>query len=136
MVRSDCAVYRELSCCNSFQLTPELLVLVRMNSVANQTELLFEIAWVEANEGSAQNHQARSEFGSADRLFNRKPANRLDRHLHRRNNLTQLIERTRIRLSHRRQAAAFVVPDMVNDEVAAKILEPFCGCDPILGRHI
>jgi hypothetical protein len=36
------------------------LVLIGMNSVANQTQLLFEIAGVEAYEGSAQNNQARS----------------------------------------------------------------------------
>src|ERR1700721_3510128 len=99
-----------------------------MNSVANQTELVFEIAAL--NEGSAQNTQTRSEFRSADRLFNRKSANRLDWHPHRRNDLSQLIERTGIRLSHRREAATFIVPVVVNDVVAAKFLTPLWGRDP------
>jgi hypothetical protein len=34
------------------------------------------------------------------------------------------------------QAAAFIVPDMVNDEIAAQILQPFCGCYPVLGCEI
>ena len=112
------------------------LVLIGMNPIANQTELVFEIAWVTANEGSAENNQARSEFGSADRLFGRKTANRLDGHLHRRDDFSQLIERTGIWVTHCGKAAAFIVADMVNDEIAAKILQPFCGCDPVFGSDI
>jgi len=64
-----------------------------MNSVANQTELIFKIAGsrltqVVVNEGSAQNNQARSVIGGTDRLFHRETANRLNRHLHRRNHLS------------------------------------------------
>src|ERR1700733_12148608 len=107
-----------------------------MNLVANQTELVFEIARVAANEGSAQNDQARSEFGGADRLLNGKTAYRLDRHFHGGNDLSQLIERAGIWLPHRRKATAFVVADVVDDEIATKILQPFCGCDPIIGTEI
>ena len=80
-----------------------------MNLVANQTELVFEIAGVAANEGSAWNNQACSEFGGSDRLLNGKTAYRLDRHFHGGNDLSQLIERTGIWHSQRREAAALVV---------------------------
>ena len=95
--------------------------------------MLEEVA---LNEGSAENNQTRSEFGSADRLFHRKTADRLDRNLHRCYDLSQLIERTGIWPSHCREAAAFIVPDMVNDVIAAEVLQPFCGRDPVLGSEI
>src|ERR1700678_625141 len=103
-----------------------------MNSIANQAELILETAgtsrgWVCVNKGSAQNHQASSEFGSGNRLFHRKTAHSLHRHLYRSNHFSQLIERAWIWPSHRREAAAFVVPDMMNDEVAAQILQPLRG---------
>ena len=101
---------------------------IGVDSVANQTELIFKIAgsrltYLVVNEGTAQNNQARSVLGSADRLFHRQTAHRLNRHLHPGNHLSQLIERTGIWHSQRPLAAAFIVPDMVNDEIAAQIGE-------------
>src|SRR5882757_6990069 len=109
-----------------------------MNSVANLAELVFEIVgnWIALDEGSAQNNQARSKFRSADRLLHRKTSHRLDRHLHRCHDLSQLIERAGIWFSHRRETAAFIVADMVDDVIASQILQPFCGCDPVIGSEI
>jgi len=95
-----------------------------MNAIANQAELILETAGTSfrcvcVDKGSAQDHQASSEFGSGDRLFHRKTAHSLHRHLYRSNHFSQLIERTWIGFSHRRKTAAFVVPDMMNDEIAA-----------------
>jgi len=94
-----------------------------VNPAAVRRELFFEIAcsslMSRPNEGSAQNNQTRTEFGSPDRLFHRKTANRWTG-TSTAATICAIGRADSDKASHRGEAAALVVADMVNNEIAAR----------------
>ncbi len=90
----------------------------------------FEGVGIDRERG-AEDNQRRAQGRAADGLLQREPTHRLHRHPHGSNDLAQLVEWTGHRPARRGNAPPLVVADVMNDIVAAEILQL-----PGTGHHV
>jgi hypothetical protein len=79
------------------------------------------------DQGGTQHNERRPVFRRADGLFEGEPAHRLNRHVHRFDDLAELIQWARCRFSAPCIAASLVIADVVDDVVAAQVFEESGG---------
>ena len=105
-------------------------VAVGVDAVADQPQRAFEVAagGLERvgvdRQRRAEHDQRRAVLGRADRLLERQPADGLHGDAHRLHHFAELVERAGHALAAGGDAAALVVADVVDDEVAAEVFEP------------
>ncbi len=85
---------------------------------------------------STQDHQRRAILWCSHRLLDRQTANGLDGNSHSLHDLAQLIQRTGTRAAACDNPPTLIVPDVMDDKVAAEILKPLRGCHHVRSSKV
>jgi hypothetical protein len=83
-----------------------------------------------------KNHQRCAEPRTCNRLLEAEPSNSLHRHFHRFHDFAELIQRAGHAMSGGSNAATLVVPDMVDNVIAAEIFQKFGARDHVGTDHV